>query len=129
MTIRAAMLGTRDWARTAHLPAPVTRRDVTVVACADPNVDLARTAAKTFGLPVTYGCLDKLDNEESLSLLVVAAPDDVHLAAIRATVSRGVAVFREKPLTDDPRTADALSAQASATICRPEAQSEEIGTR
>ena len=116
MTIRTAVLGTGNWARTAHLPALAAHPDVTVVACADPNIDLARAAAETFGVPAAYDGLDSLlEHEESLSLLVVAAPDDVHPAAIRAALSRGVAVFCEKPLANDAATADALSAQASAT--------------
>jgi predicted dehydrogenase len=116
MTIKAAILGTGNWARTAHLPAMVAHPEVTVVACADPNIDLARTAAETFGVPAAYDGLDSLlDNEESLSLLVIAAPDDVHPTAIRAALSRGVTVFCEKPLANDARTAEALSAQASAT--------------
>jgi predicted dehydrogenase len=112
MTIRAAILGTGHWARTAHLPALVAHPGVTVVACADPNIDLARKAAETFGVPAAYDGLDSmLDNEQPLSLLVIAAPDDVHPTAIRAALSRGVTVFCEKPLANDAWTADALSAQ------------------
>jgi hypothetical protein len=59
MTIKAAMLGTGYWARTAHLLALVAHPDATVV-CADRNLDLALTAAETFGVPAAYDGLDSL---------------------------------------------------------------------
>jgi predicted dehydrogenase len=113
--IRAVMLGVGEWARKAHLPALTAHPQVQVVACVDADSDRARSAAADFAVPAWYDSLDALlaDRVEA-DLLVIAAPDDVHPAAIRGALSAGMAVFCEKPLANDAPTAIALSEEARA---------------
>lgn len=114
MTIRAAVLGVGSWAQTAHLPALVSHPEVEVIACADPDLAQARAVADRFSIPSAYDDLQSLlDKEEPIDLLVIAAPDDVHPAAIRAALELGIAVFCEKPLANDYTSAAELSTLAS----------------
>jgi predicted dehydrogenase len=115
VTLRAAVLGVGSWAQTAHLPALVAHPEVEVVACADADLAQARAVAETFGVVSAYdGLRSLLENENSLDLLVIVAPDDVHPVAIRAALDRGIAVFCEKPLANDFASAADLSDRASA---------------
>ncbi|MDR1799603.1 MAG: Gfo/Idh/MocA family oxidoreductase [Bifidobacteriaceae bacterium] len=122
MALLAAVLGTGTWARTAHLPALTATPGVTVAACVDPNLAAAEEAAATFEVPNAFTDLDQLfAAHPDLDLLVVAAPDDAHPAAIRACLERNVAVFCEKPLANDGDEAAELAAlaaraQAPATV-------------
>ena len=113
MKISAAVLGAGEWARSAHIPALLAAPDVDLVACADSDVERARAAAREFGIPAAYGSLDAMFASESdLSLLVIAAPDDVHPIAISAALDRKIAVFCEKPLANDVEIAESLSTLA-----------------
>lgn len=70
---------------------------LTVVACADLDLDRARRSAETFGIPKATGPEDLLANpdvELVLNLTIPKAHGDVGLAALRA----GKHVYNEKPL-------------------------------
>jgi predicted dehydrogenase len=105
-TIRAAVFGVGGWARQVLIPALNQAPDVDVVAGVDP----VSTAINP-----TYRTLDELfAAHPDLDLLVIAAPDHLHVDAARAALSRGIAVYCEKPLGNSPAAAEELAALAES---------------
>lgn len=112
----AAVFGTGAWARGMLLPALVSLPGVRVVACVDADVDRAKAAAADFGIDRVHGTLGELFAEQRrLGLLVVAAPDHLHVDAVRAALARGVAVYCEKPLGNSADAVDRLADLAAAS--------------
>jgi predicted dehydrogenase len=110
--MRVAVFGAGGWARQVLLPALTSTPDVQVVACVDTAAD---NAAAAFGISDTYRTLDELFAAHTdLDLLVIAAPDHLHVDAVRAALSRGIAVYCEKPLGNSPTAADELADLAEA---------------
>jgi predicted dehydrogenase len=66
-------------------------------------------AAREGGAPVVVRSIDELPDIEGI---VVATPTSTHAAVVSEALERGVPVFVEKPLTDDPVAADRLAATA-----------------
>jgi predicted dehydrogenase len=112
----AAVFGTGGWARRTLLPALASLPDVRVVGCVDTDVDRARAAAPEFGVATVHRTLaDLFAAHPRLDLLVVAAPDHLHVDAVRAALDRDIAVYCEKPLGN---TADAVVALAGLAAGR-----------
>lgn len=98
------MFGVGGWARQVLLPALSAAPDVTVVGGVDPNSDQA------------YRTLDELfDAHPALDLLVIAAPDHLHVDAARAALRKGIAVYCEKPLGNSTAEADELAQLAETS--------------
>src|ERR1700742_1307991 len=113
--IRAAVFGAGGWAQQVLLPALTSSADVEVVACAETVAEQARTAAATFGIPGVHRTLDELlGAHHDLDLLVIAAPDHLHVDAARAALSRGIAVYCEKPLGNSAAAVTELADLAEA---------------
>ncbi len=113
--MRAAVFGAGGWARQVLLPALTSWPDVEVVACVDTATDNATAVAATFGIPGVYRTLDELlATQPHLDLLVIAAPDHLHVDAARAALSRGIAVYCEKPVGNSAAAVDELAALAEA---------------
>jgi predicted dehydrogenase len=86
------------------LPALTAAPDVTVVGRVDINTADA------------YPTLDELfDNHPALDLLVIAAPDHLHVDAARAALNKGVAVYCEKPLGNSTAEAEELAELAETS--------------
>ncbi|HEX5407021.1 MAG TPA: Gfo/Idh/MocA family oxidoreductase [Pseudonocardiaceae bacterium] len=108
-TIRVAVFGVGGWARQVLLPALRADPDVEVVAGVDPVTDNA-------AITPTYRTLDELfAADDNLDLLVIAAPDHLHVDAARAALERGIAVYCEKPLGNSAPAAEELAALAETT--------------
>jgi predicted dehydrogenase len=69
--------------------------------------------AEEGGAAAIVGDSDALRN---LDALVVATPTSTHAAVLEEVLERGVPVFCEKPLTDDPEAAERLAAHAPDTL-------------
>lgn len=94
-----AVFGTGGWARRTLLPALTSLPDVRVVGCVDTAVERAGAAATQFGIDTVHHTLtDLFAAHPRLDLLVVAAPDHLHVDAVRAALDRDIAVYCEKPL-------------------------------
>lgn len=81
------MFGVGGWARQTLVPALDGLADV--VASVDPVPDNS--------IGTRYDTLDQLFDAHEIDLLVVASPDHLHVDAVRAALTRGVAVYCEKP--------------------------------
>jgi predicted dehydrogenase len=79
--------------------------DVAVVAQSDRSAATAREG----GAVSVVRTVDELPDVEGI---VVATPTATHAAVVSDVLERGVPIFVEKPLTDDPEAADRLAAAA-----------------
>lgn len=109
MKLRVALLGTGFWARNAHVPALRALPDVELVGCAGATLSESEEFAAAEEIPAAYATLEQLLEVTQPEMLAIVAPDDVHPAATRAALRRGIAVFCEKPLANDVATAFQLA--------------------
>jgi predicted dehydrogenase len=106
VTIRAAIIGTGQWAQRALVPALKAQPNVELIACVGETQSLASVFAAAQHIPAAFGGIDDLlASPQRPDLLVVATPDDVHAPATRAALTAGIAVYCEKPLANDVTTA------------------------
>ena len=83
-----------------------------LVAIADQNIDLARSvAAKHPGCRV-YRSHDELLAAETLDLLSICTPDNLHRESALAAAAKGVHLFIEKPIASTMEDGEAIVAAA-----------------
>ena len=101
--VRVAVLGAGAWARHAHLPG--YRRDprCEVVAIADPQIDLARDAAREFGIPTATTDARDLFGRDDIHAIDVCTPSATHFELAWAALEAGKHVLCEKPVAYDFR--------------------------
>jgi predicted dehydrogenase len=101
--VRVGVLGAGAWARHAHLPG--YRRDARceVVALADPQIALAREAAKEFDIPVVTADARELFNRDDIDAIDVCTPSATHFELAWAALEAGKHVLCEKPVAYDFR--------------------------
>ncbi|HEX5120839.1 MAG TPA: Gfo/Idh/MocA family oxidoreductase [Pseudonocardiaceae bacterium] len=107
--IRAGVFGVGGWARRTLLPALDGLAEV--VGGVDPEPGNVVDA----GIPHAYDSVESLFDAQDVDLLVVAAPDHVHVDAVRAALGRGIAVYCEKPCGNSAASIDELARVAGAT--------------
>lgn len=110
MTLRCAIVGTGNWAATALLPALRAQAGVDVIACVGGSLEEAQQFANEHAVQQAYPTLEQMLAREKLDVAVVATPDHVHAIAVKALLKAGVAVYCEKPLSNDSPTAHELVA-------------------
>jgi predicted dehydrogenase len=117
--LRAAVVGTGFWARTALIPSLAAHPEVEVVALVDPDAGAAQAAGRELPSAVLRASLEEvLAKHGPIDLVVVGAPDHAHPALVDTALAQGAAVFCEKPLANDAATAIAL-ARLAAQAGRP----------
>ena len=101
--VRVGVLGAGAWARHAHLPG--YRRDARceVVAIADPQIDLARDAAREFGIPAATADARDLFSRDDIDAIDVCTPSATHFELAWAALEAGKHVLCEKPIAYDFR--------------------------
>ena len=101
--VRVGVLGAGVWARHAHLPG--YRRDARceVVAIADPQIDLARDAAREFDIPVATADAHDLFGRDDIDAIDVCTPSATHFELAWAALEAGKHVLCEKPVAYDFR--------------------------
>lgn len=104
--LRVGIVGLGRMGRS-HLLCLEPMRGVTVVAGADPDPS-AREAAERLGLSQTYADFSELLAHHPLDGMIVATPEDHHLAPSLACLGRGIPVLLEKPITISLEEADQL---------------------
>jgi predicted dehydrogenase len=104
--VRAAIMGTGQWAQRALVPALKAEPSVELIACVGETQSIARDFAAVQGISAAFAKVEDLfASPQRPDLLVVATPDDVHPLATRAALAAGAAVYCEKPLANDATTA------------------------
>jgi predicted dehydrogenase len=102
-TVRIGILGAGGWARHAHLPGFLRDPRCTVVAIADPQVELAREAARDFGIPVVSADHREVVGRDDVDAIDVCTPSHTHFELARAALEAGKHVLCEKPVAYDFR--------------------------
>jgi len=99
--VRVGVLGAGAWARHAHLPG--YRRDdrCEVVAIADPQIDLARDAAREFGIPLATADAGELFGRDDIDAIDVCTPSATHFELAWGALEAGKHVLCEKPVAYD----------------------------
>jgi len=101
--VRVGVLGAGAWARGAHIPGFQRDRRCQVVAIADPQIELARSAAAEFGIPfVSADHRDLLDRPD-IDAIDVCTPSATHFALAWEALEAGKHVLCEKPVAFDYR--------------------------
>src|SRR5688572_17660554 len=102
-TVRVGVLGAGAWARGAHLPGFTRDSRCEVVAIADPQIDLARTAAAEFDIPVATEDHEELLRRDDIDIIDVCTPSATHFELSWAALESGKHVLCEKPVAYDYR--------------------------
>jgi predicted dehydrogenase len=117
MTLRCALVGTGHWAEFALLPALRAQAEVVIVACVGGTLEEGQHFAKEHAIPNAYRTLKEMLVQETLDVAIVAIPDHLHAEAVEALIKAGVAVFCEKPLSNDaPRAHELVALQQASDI-------------
>jgi predicted dehydrogenase len=102
-TVRVGVLGAGAWARHAHLPGYRRDERCEIVAIADPNIDLARDAAREYDIPFATGDARDLFALDYIDAIDVCTPSATHFELAWAALEAGKHVLCEKPVAYDFR--------------------------
>jgi predicted dehydrogenase len=112
--LRVGVLGAGAWATFAHLPGFTRDPRAEVVAIADPQLDLARTAAERFGIPEVAGDHRALLDRADIDVIDVCTPSHTHFELAWSALEAGKHVLCEKPVAYDFRDTRRAAAFAAA---------------
>ena len=110
-TIKVGLIGT-GYIGMVHLEMLRRLGSIEVVAVADTNKDLARGAAKKFGISRVFDSADALIADRELELVHDCAPNNAHFDINAKAIRAGKEVLSEKPLALDSRESGELLALA-----------------
>jgi predicted dehydrogenase len=74
-----------------------------LIACSDPVPELAREAVDSFGFARAGAEWQRVIDDPEVEIVVVAAPNMLHLELVEAAAQAGKAVFCEKPVGGTPQ--------------------------
>ncbi len=97
----------------AHMDAAAASMTVQLCAIVDPSPNAIATAAK-YGVPL-YTSLTELFSKDSPDGVVLATPNQLHLAHAKACMDAGVPMLLEKPITPTVSEAQELVAYQQKT--------------
>jgi predicted dehydrogenase len=112
--LRVGVLGAGAWATFAHLPGFTRDPRAEVVAIADPQLDLARTAAERFGIPEVAADHRALLDRADIDVIDVCTPSHTHFELAWSALEAGKHVLCEKPVAYDFRDTRRAAAFAAA---------------
>ena len=101
--LRVGVLGAGAWATFAHLPGFARDPRCQVVAIADPQTALARTAAERFGIPEVAASHLDLIRRDDIDVIDVCTPSHTHFELAWSALEAGKHVLCEKPVAYDFR--------------------------
>jgi len=101
--IRVGVLGAGAWARGAHLPGFARDPRCEVVALADPQLDLAKSAGEEFDIPsISRDHMDVIGRDD-IDMIDVCTPSHTHFELSWSALEAGKHVLCEKPVAYDFR--------------------------
>ena len=112
--VRFAIVGlVHDHAR-GFIPSAKSRQDVQLVAIVEPNQDLARRYAETYGIDTNlfYTSLEEMLDEARVQAVATFTSTFDHKKVVEACAARGVHVMMEKPLAVSMEHAKAIESAA-----------------
>lgn len=114
---RIAIVGCGFIANGKHLASTARRDDVEVVAFCDLILEKAQAAAKQFGTPDAFVCMDYRDvmAREDIDVVHVCTPNSSHAEISVAALQSGKHVMCEKPMAKTAAEAKAMLDASKAT--------------
>ena len=103
--IRVGVVGTSGYADFMHLPSLQSHPRAAIAAICGRNAARANELAAKYAIPQVFTDYRAMLDGAALDALVVAVPDDLHVAVANAGLEAGLHVLCEKPLA--LRAADA----------------------
>jgi predicted dehydrogenase len=110
-TIKVGLVGT-GYIGMVHLEVLRRLGGVEVVAVADTNGALARTAADRFGIPRAHADAEALIADREVEVVHDCAPNNVHFDINAEAIRAGKEILSEKPLALDSKESSELLALA-----------------
>ena len=111
---RYAVVGTRFWAESFHLPGLAARDDVELAALCGRDRAQAQSVADKFSIPRIYADWREMIAQEELDGIVITTPNRLHHPIALAAVDAGLNVICEKPLALNATEAREMLARATA---------------
>src|SRR4051794_34759736 len=103
----------------SHLPRFAGRLPgLRLATVADPNADLARSLAETYGFEATAPDWKAVMDDPAVAIVSVALPNFLHVEAVDAALAAGKHVLSEKPLALDAANARRLHEKAKGARVR-----------
>jgi 1,5-anhydro-D-fructose reductase (1,5-anhydro-D-mannitol-forming) len=102
------------WVARDHMAPGIAAAGGTVAAIADPS-PTARDRAAAAGI-AAYDSVEAMIAADACDLVYVAAPNDAHLAPVRAAAAAGLPVLCEKPIAASLADAEAMAAVVGKTL-------------
>jgi len=108
--VRWGVLGASNFAKKVSLPG-MTRGPLTqVVALASRDIEKARAAAQSLGIPKAYGSYEELLADPDIEIIYNPLPNHLHAEWSARAARAGKHVLCEKPIALDAREAETLIA-------------------
>jgi predicted dehydrogenase len=114
-TIRVAIAGAGMVTRH-HLLAWRKISQVEIVAICARHLKNAAARASEFNIPGTYDDVAAMLEREKPDVIDIATPPDVHADQVRMAAARGIHILCQKPMTNDPATAEKLVAEVGDRV-------------
>ena len=112
-TIRVALIGAGQIARTTHIPCLQRQEGVEIAAVCDVNREAAESLAADFGLPAWYESHEKMLEQERPDAVIICVPNRFHCAMTLDALRAGCHVLCEKPPAMTVEEAERMEALAS----------------
>ncbi len=97
--VRIGMVGAGNIACNAHLPAYKKVTNAKVMAIADLDIERAKKAAESFGIPHYYGSVAEMLANEDIDAVDICTWNSAHSVVAIEAANAGKHVLCEKPLT------------------------------
>ncbi len=104
-SIRVGIVGCGGIARGTHAPYYKKNSDVEIVACADVDVNAAKSLAEEFKIPKYYTDFNAMFEKEELDAVSVCTPNMFHKDPAIAALKSGAHVLTEKPMAGNLKDA------------------------
>lgn len=96
--LKIGVVGAGNISRNAHLPAYKKVSNAKVVAICDINIELAKQAAKDFGIPEYYGSIEEMLEKADIDAVDICTWNNGHSTCCVAAAKAGKHVLCEKPM-------------------------------
>jgi predicted dehydrogenase len=96
--VRIGLIGYGTWAQRVHIPSIELSQSAVLTAVCGPDAARARQIAAEAGAELATAHPDELISSSQVDAVLIASPNDAHMAPALAAAHAGKAVLCEKPL-------------------------------
>ncbi|HVH30148.1 MAG TPA: Gfo/Idh/MocA family oxidoreductase, partial [bacterium] len=96
--VRIGLIGYGTWAQRVHIPSIELSQSAVLTAVCGPDASRAQQIASASGAELATVHPDELISSSQVDAVLIASPNDAHMAPTLAAAHAGKAVLCEKPL-------------------------------